>query len=47
MVGLQDLGRGLFLVEALADDWGRYPVTARSRTAGWKVAWFEPAAVRE
>ncbi|MFJ2257725.1 ATP-binding protein [Streptomyces sp. NPDC087844] len=43
----QDFGRGLFLVEALADTWGRYHLPARSRTAGWKVVWFELAAVRE
>ncbi|MGC5563173.1 ATP-binding protein [Streptomyces sp. FR-108] len=43
----QDFGRGLFLIDALADTWGRYPLTARSRTTGWKVVWFELAAVQE
>ncbi len=33
-----------FLIEALADTWGRYPLTARSRTTGWKVVWFELTA---
>ncbi|WP_338145873.1 ATP-binding protein [Streptomyces scabichelini] len=40
----EDFGRGLYLVEALADSWGRYPLTGRSRTPGWKVVWFELAA---
>ncbi|PSM43859.1 ATP-binding protein [Streptomyces dioscori] len=41
----QDFGRGLFLVDALADAWGRYPLAARSRATGWKVVWFELDAV--
>ncbi|WP_328496222.1 ATP-binding protein [Streptomyces sp. NBC_00414] len=40
----QGFGRGLFLVDALADTWGRYPLTTRSRTVGWKVVWFELVA---
>ncbi|GGL07213.1 ATP-binding protein [Streptomyces flaveus] len=43
----EDFGRGLYLVEALADSWGRYPLPNRSRTPGWKVVWFELAADRE
>ncbi|WP_033323652.1 ATP-binding protein [Streptomyces yerevanensis] len=43
----EDFGRGLYLVEALADCWGRYPLPNRSRTPGWKVVWFELAADRE
>ncbi|KUO02051.1 ATP-binding protein [Streptomyces caeruleatus] len=45
----QDFGRGLYLVQALADAWGRYPVIDRSPTPGWKVVWFElsDAAGRE
>jgi anti-sigma regulatory factor (Ser/Thr protein kinase) len=43
----QDFGRGLFLVETLADRWGRYPLPARSRMTGWKVVWFELGAARE
>ncbi|GAB2984167.1 ATP-binding protein [Streptomyces pseudoechinosporeus] len=43
----EDFGRGLYLVDALADSWGRYPITDRSRTPGWKVVWFELAADRE
>ncbi|GGY90946.1 ATP-binding protein [Streptomyces poonensis] len=34
-------GRGLYLVETLADAWGRYPVTSHFRMPGWKVVWFE------
>ncbi|MFF1357687.1 ATP-binding protein [Streptomyces sp. NPDC058297] len=34
-------GRGLFLVQALAADWGRYPVTDR------KVVWFELSTPRD
>lgn len=37
----QEFGRGLFLVETLADLWGRYPVTGDFRKRGWKVVWFE------
>ncbi|BBC33297.1 hypothetical protein SGFS_045910 [Streptomyces graminofaciens] len=40
----QGFGRGLFLVEALSDAWGRYPVTSHSRTPSWKVVWFELSA---
>ncbi|MER6089445.1 ATP-binding protein [Streptomyces bluensis] len=40
----QDFGRGLYLVETLADAWGRYPLTTHSRTPGWKVVWFELSA---
>lgn len=36
-----EFGRGLFLVDALADVWGRYPVTGDFRKRGWKVVWFE------
>jgi anti-sigma regulatory factor (Ser/Thr protein kinase) len=43
----QDFGRGLFLVEALADTWGRYPLIALPGKTSWKVVWFELAAVRE
>ncbi|WP_327431325.1 ATP-binding protein [Streptomyces sp. NBC_01236] len=43
----EDFGRGLFLVDALADTWGRYPLLAHPRTAGWKVVWFELATARE
>ncbi|MER6131188.1 ATP-binding protein [Streptomyces sp. NPDC001815] len=43
----QDFGRGLFLIDALADTWGRYPLPAGSRTAGWKVVWFELATSRQ
>ncbi|MPY63220.1 ATP-binding protein [Streptomyces spongiae] len=43
----QDFGRGLYLVEALADAWGRYPLTVHSCTPGWKVVWFELSAARE
>ncbi|MEV6591949.1 ATP-binding protein [Streptomyces acidicola] len=40
----QDFGRGLYLVETLADAWGRYPLTTHPRTPGWKVVWFELSA---
>jgi Histidine kinase-like ATPase domain len=43
----QAFGRGLYLVETLADAWGRYPVISHSRAPGWKVVWFELSAVRE
>ncbi|GGZ56016.1 ATP-binding protein [Streptomyces bluensis] len=43
----QDFGRGLCLVDTLADAWGRYPLTAPSRTPSWKVVWFELFALRE
>ncbi|MEW2398516.1 ATP-binding protein [Streptomyces sp. NPDC046862] len=43
----QDFGRGLYLVEVLADAWGRYPVAIHSRTPGWKVVRFELSAGRE
>ena len=43
----EDFGRGLFLVTALADTWGRHPLPARSGAVGGKVVWFELAAVRE
>ncbi|MGC9535596.1 ATP-binding protein [Streptomyces sp. UG1] len=39
----QDFGRGLYLVEALADAWGRYPAIGHSHAPGpgWRVVWFE------
>lgn len=41
----QDFGRGLFLVEAMADAWGKYPVRGPSPLSdGWKVVWFELSA---
>ncbi|MFD7710623.1 ATP-binding protein [Streptomyces sp. NPDC059785] len=44
----QDFGRGLFLVEALADRWGRYPLACQaSAAAGWKVVWFELAGTAQ
>ncbi|UUU31205.1 ATP-binding protein [Streptomyces sp. CA-210063] len=43
----QEFGRGLFLVDALADVWGRYPVTGDFRRRGWKVVWFELSTARE
>ncbi|WP_200304286.1 ATP-binding protein [Streptomyces adelaidensis] len=42
----QDFGRGLYLVETLADVWGRYPVLGDFRKRGWKVVWFELSTVR-
>ncbi|GGZ51891.1 ATP-binding protein [Streptomyces bluensis] len=42
----QDFGRGLFLVDVLADTWGRYPLVPNSRTPGWKVVWFELSVLR-
>jgi hypothetical protein len=43
----QDFGRGLYLLEALADAWGRYPVAGQSRMLGWKVVWFELSTGRD
>ncbi|NUP18994.1 MAG: hypothetical protein HOZ81_23465 [Streptomyces sp.] len=37
----QDFGRGRYLVQALADAWGRYPVNGHSCGPVWKVLWFE------
>ncbi|MGW0710826.1 ATP-binding protein [Streptomyces sp. NPDC002643] len=37
----QNFGRGLYLVESLADLWGRYRVTGDWRKRGWKVVWFQ------
>jgi anti-sigma regulatory factor (Ser/Thr protein kinase) len=42
----QEFGRGLFLVETLADVWGRYPVIGDFRKRGWKVVWFELSSLR-
>ncbi|MFK4065797.1 ATP-binding protein [Streptomyces sp. NPDC029674] len=34
-------GRGLFLVQALAHEWGTAPAPSRFRTGGGKRVWFE------
>ncbi|MFF6993488.1 ATP-binding protein [Streptomyces sp. NPDC008313] len=43
----QTFGRGLFLLEALSDTWGRYPLADRSRKVGWKVVWFELSTAKK